>query len=306
MLSDSGFSDAMAAIKPGRVIEGRWHKRRYHVTACLGAGSNGWVWQVTYGGQIMALKMAPPSSPIWLEADKRKTLGKTWGDCLGSYVYDMDDWFWQERVFPFFVMNYVQGSSLRDYLSHGRKTQAPALLVDALRKLEVFHQCGYAFGDLNPNNLLIHGNGDVSFIDYGGVTAFNRALKEYTPRYDRATWTGRPRLAEAGHDCFAMVMVFLDCTIPKVKTLLPNRANLVLLYAIINGDPVWRPYRKVLKTVLQGNESSVRELVRQLEAVRGQADPERQGSRALDVWLYCAFISSVMLFLGLLGTLVNH
>ena len=55
--------------------------------------------------------------------------------------------------------------------------------------MDKLHQAGFVLGDLKLDNLIVTNNPiRLRFIDVGGVTLFDRSVKEYTEFYDRGYW----------------------------------------------------------------------------------------------------------------------
>src|SRR5690606_17640482 len=50
--------------------------------------------------------------------------------------------------------------------------------------------------------------------DYGGITPFGQAVRQFTQQYDRGYWLGDSRTADEGYDLFAFAMICLQLTDP--------------------------------------------------------------------------------------------
>jgi tetratricopeptide (TPR) repeat protein/tRNA A-37 threonylcarbamoyl transferase component Bud32 len=70
----------------------------------------------------------------------------------------------------YFVMEYVDGPSLRELLHHGRPmetTQACVILHGICQALSYLHDSGIVHRDLKPDNVLIDPSGNVKLTDFG-------------------------------------------------------------------------------------------------------------------------------------------
>ncbi|HEX8704218.1 MAG TPA: serine/threonine-protein kinase [Myxococcaceae bacterium] len=69
----------------------------------------------------------------------------------------------------YFVMEYVEGRSLRDLMGTGRlpQQQGLRLLIQVARAIESAHDKGIIHRDLKPENILVDGRGHVKVADFG-------------------------------------------------------------------------------------------------------------------------------------------
>jgi serine/threonine protein kinase len=70
----------------------------------------------------------------------------------------------------YLVMEFVQGKQLRDYFQENYRfttTETAALMRQLLDALDYAHRSGVVHRDINPNNLLVTANGDLSVMDFG-------------------------------------------------------------------------------------------------------------------------------------------
>ncbi|UOR10674.1 protein kinase domain-containing protein [Halobacillus amylolyticus] len=173
---------------PGMTLQGKWQGHTYRIMKKLGEGACGVVYLCKSNGYTYALKVGTDSSRLMLEVNMLKKFSKVQGVKLGPSFVDVDDWVSQKQVtYPFYVMEYVQGELLPVFLQGRSKDWIALTAVQLLSDLEHLHETGYAFGDLKTDNLLMSAS-RVRWIDVGGVTAFGRAIKEFTEFYDRGYW----------------------------------------------------------------------------------------------------------------------
>ena len=92
---------------------------------------------------------------------------------------------------PYIVMEYVNGTTLRDIVKSGRKLQTERALrisIGVLDALGYSHSHGIIHRDIKPANVMITKNGDVKVMDFG----IARALAD-----TKATMTGSTVLGTA-------------------------------------------------------------------------------------------------------------
>ncbi|MGH3309762.1 MAG: Stk1 family PASTA domain-containing Ser/Thr kinase [Streptomyces sp.] len=71
---------------------------------------------------------------------------------------------------PYIVMEYVDGSTLRELLHSGRKLlpeRAMEMLIGILQALEYSHRSGIVHRDIKPANIMLTRNGQVKVMDFG-------------------------------------------------------------------------------------------------------------------------------------------
>ncbi|GAB4072149.1 serine/threonine protein kinase PrkT [Barrientosiimonas marina] len=205
------------SIRPGTVITGKWHQRRYTIQKKLGQGAVGTVYLCVYGDRQAALKISDNSTSMMMEVNVLKSLEKVQGTRLGPSLIDVDDWTAApQKKYAFYVMEFLQGEPLGHFIKkHGSKWIG-VLLLQLLDDLERLHQAGWVFGDLKTDNLLVLAKPPkIRWIDVGGTTKMGRSIKEYTEFYDRGYWGMGSRKAEPSYDLFALAMVFLTLEYPN-------------------------------------------------------------------------------------------
>ena len=236
----------------GQVIQGKWHKRTYHIIRALGSGAVGTVYLCVADGRKVALKVSSQMSSISSEVNVLKSFQSVQGTRLGPSLIDVDDFVSKDgQTYPFYVMEYVEGVSPREFIQRNGKEWLYSLLVGLTRDLEELHRKGYVFGDLKMENLLVTRNPiRLRWVDVGGTTLQGRSIKEYTEFYDRAYWECGDRKAEPRYDLFALAMVVLRIFYPsgfeksgspvkmlqqKTNAAIKNEALRKLVLALIHG-----------------------------------------------------------------------
>ncbi|MEU6840956.1 Stk1 family PASTA domain-containing Ser/Thr kinase [Streptomyces sp. NPDC046716] len=85
-------------------------------------------------------------------------------------VYDTGEDYVDQVSIPYIVMEYVDGSTLRELLHSGRKLlpeRAMEMTVGILQALEYSHRAGIVHRDIKPANVMLTRNGQVKVMDFG-------------------------------------------------------------------------------------------------------------------------------------------
>ncbi|WP_327662539.1 MULTISPECIES: Stk1 family PASTA domain-containing Ser/Thr kinase [unclassified Streptomyces] len=93
-------------------------------------------------------------------------------------VYDTGEDYVDQISIPYIVMEYVDGSTLRELLHSGRKLlpeRAMEMTVGILQALEYSHRAGIVHRDIKPANVMLTRNGQVKVMDFGIARAMGDA-----------------------------------------------------------------------------------------------------------------------------------
>ncbi|WP_369247812.1 Stk1 family PASTA domain-containing Ser/Thr kinase [Streptomyces sp. R41] len=85
-------------------------------------------------------------------------------------VYDTGEDYIDGTSIPYIVMEYVDGSTLRELLHSGRKLlpeRAMEMTIGILQALEYSHRNGIVHRDIKPANVMLTRNGQVKVMDFG-------------------------------------------------------------------------------------------------------------------------------------------
>ncbi len=88
----------------------------------------------------------------------------THANIVGVYDYG------EEGGIAYIVMEYVEGTGLREYLNHRASfdfAQLVALMAQLLEALEFAHRCGVVHRDIKPSNLIVTNSGLLKVADFG-------------------------------------------------------------------------------------------------------------------------------------------
>jgi len=249
----------------GQVITGIWNKNRYRIESMLGRGANGEVYRVVdRHGQPFALKVSLASGEIALEHKILKQLQEVArGVDLGPTVFDLDDVQHKSgnKVF-FYVMEWVRGTNLKTFLQNRGLHWTPVLLLQLCTYLGHMHRLGHCFGDLKVDNCLVNETGGVlRLVDFGGVTPFDRGVKEYTEWSDRAWWSRGSRKAEESYDVFALSMIAVELLAPDLrgKVVVRGVPQFDLLKKAVLIDSRFNEWRRLLLAVWDGQIQTIQQ-----------------------------------------------
>ncbi|WP_409272983.1 protein kinase domain-containing protein [Neobacillus sp. SCS-31] len=261
-------------FRPGTAISGKWHRKEYVILKELGNGANGVVYLVKSGNREAALKISSDSMSITSEVNVLKSFMKARGQALGPLLLDVDDWIAPQGMFSFYVMEYIRGPGLQQFLFQKGKEWIHVLLLQLLNDLHLLHQNGWVFGDLKPENLIVAGPPPkIRCIDVGGTTMIGRAIKEYTEFYDRGYWGLGTRKAEPSYDLFAVAMIMVAAAYQGSFRKAEGGIG-QLLGAIRNKEELIF-YEPILANALRGKYSSAQEM---RDALLGCIAPPRPKS----------------------------
>ncbi|HOP02747.1 MAG TPA: serine/threonine-protein kinase [Flexilinea sp.] len=98
-------------------------------------------------------------------------------------IVQIDDYFFENGT-AYFVMEYVEGVSLKNYLDiKGDRIsfeESWEILLPIMRALAEVHQAGLLHRDVAPDNIFLCQNGETKLLDFGSSRfAFNRNMTEF-------------------------------------------------------------------------------------------------------------------------------
>lgn len=202
-------------------VIGKWNKNTYIIDRLLGYGATGNVYLARSKEGMVALKIASSTNTMSISSEvnilRQFAMGnKVQGPHLGPYFYEADDYICKFGVFPFYVMEYIDGDPFLSFIKKRGTEWLGIFLLQLLNDLHQIHQLGYVFGDLKPENLLIDKKKrQLRWFDPGGMTRHGRSIKEYTEFFDRGYWGMGTRRAEPSYDLFSVSMLLLNVGYPS-------------------------------------------------------------------------------------------
>lgn|GEM_PF-362735 len=169
-------TDAIAHIGSGTgiiIAPGDLLANRYRIESLLGSGGIGMVYRAVDRslGETVAIKLLRPevlaNDPAAFERVKEELrIARRITHRNVVRTHDIGE----SNGFPFFTMEFVDGTSLADVI-HARGALSPSAVIaiakQLLRALAAAHAQQVVHGDLKPQNLLIGPNGVLKVSDFG-------------------------------------------------------------------------------------------------------------------------------------------
>jgi serine/threonine-protein kinase len=147
----------------GKVVGGK-----YRVEQLIGAGGMGTVWlgvHVTLGNKV-AIKFIKPAYASHPDARKRFEIeARAAAKLRTKHAVQVHDFGVTDDSIPYLVMEYLEGSSLSEYLmAHGPMTgqEVGIVIGQAARALAKAHAAGIVHRDLKPDNIFLATNVEES------------------------------------------------------------------------------------------------------------------------------------------------
>jgi serine/threonine-protein kinase len=287
------------------MVKGKWNENLYRIERSLGEGENGKVYLVKKGSAFFAIKLGFDAVDHQSEVNVLKQLAKSESP-FNRFLIDVDDYHSGGKDYPFYVMKYIKGIKITDFVQAKGEQWLGLLGLHLLKKLTSLHANGYVFGDIKMENILVSDYGAVELIDFGGVTQKGRAVKQFTEIYDRGYWSAGTRIADEAYDLFAFTILFMQLSDHAhgwfFKHLLPQNRTIDFLKEKLQQEPgkELQVYVPFLQKALEGEfTSSIQayDAWRALFYKRGKpSSPKPAGGNAL-VWIQAGFIASVVLFI---------
>ncbi|MFC7372354.1 serine/threonine protein kinase [Fictibacillus iocasae] len=247
----------------GERVCGKWHQNEYVIRRLLGHGATGAVYLAESKAGPAALKIGHDSMSIISEVNVLKAFSRVQGIVLGPSLIDVDDWNSTNSRFPFYVMEYLKGENVFEFLGGHGPEWLGIIMLQLINNLQKLHEAGWVFGDLKPDNLLVTGPPyQIRWIDVGGTTQLGRSVKEYTEFFDRGYWGLGSRVAEPSYDLFAAAMVMINTAYPArfQKKSEPSKQ----LQEAVRRSVKLQPYEKMLTKALHQKYKTAEEMKRDL------------------------------------------
>lgn len=283
-------------------VIGKWRQRRYRVEKLLGEGANGKVYLVERDRSWYAMKVGMDTVDLQSEINVLKSLAAQRRSGKDAFLFDVDDLQLPGgKEYPFYIMRYVRGVTLPNYLSQHGMEWFPLLGLHLLNKLAELHAAGWVFGDLKAENVMALDYGRIELIDFGGVTAAGKSVRQFTEIYDRGYWNMGSRSADGGYDLFSFGVLCIQLHEPKrlmqlTKERLPQNRSADDLLDLASGSPGLQPYVSWLERAFRGgfpDAAAAAEAWRLLLHRR-----ERSRPAAVPLWVKGLFAGSLLLLAG--------
>jgi serine/threonine protein kinase/tetratricopeptide (TPR) repeat protein len=161
--------DLTLAVRTG-ISVGELFAGRYEIEQLIGRGGMGSVYRVRDRevAEVVALKLldANAATPEAIERFRREVrLARRVTHRNAARTYDLGE----HHSWRFLTMEYVDGESLRSFISRNRPSAARSLAfaLQMAEGLAAAHEAGVIHRDLKPANVLLERNGRVVITDFG-------------------------------------------------------------------------------------------------------------------------------------------
>jgi serine/threonine protein kinase len=307
-------SSEHAQLPPGTVVQGKWNGKKYRLERLLGIGANGQVYLASLGRSVCALKFSSEAAELQGEANVLASLDET-GRRRGRspFLLDVDDYTMDGRDMPFFAMRYVPGSPVNAHLKRHGSQWVGVIGYRLLERLAELHEAGWVFSDIKSDNVLVHGYGRVELVDFGGVTAIGRSVRQFTEIYDRGYWSAGSRTADPAYDWFACGMLWLHAVDGKrllllTRTLLPQNRHPVELMKLVRSHPRLRPLESWMERAFAGDFADSREALQQWRVAIREAERKTEPAAKGHIpgWMAGLLAGSVVLCASVAAVWLLH
>lgn len=166
--------------------------------------------------RTVALKILPPELGLDLAfADRFTREAQAMARLSHPYIVTIHE-FGRRGPFYFFVMEYVDGLSLRALLDSGHMSprEALAIVPQICEALQYAHDQGIVHRDIKPENLLLTKAGQIKIADFGLAKLIGAAATQITesvvgtPQYMAPEQKDRPAEVDHRADIYALGVVF--------------------------------------------------------------------------------------------------
>ncbi|BBH23329.1 hypothetical protein Back11_46740 [Paenibacillus baekrokdamisoli] len=289
------------SLPRGTVVRGKWKQGSYRVERLLGEGANGKVFLVERQKNWYALKIGADAVDLQSEVNVLQSIAKQKrGSGARPFLVDVDDLHASDgKDYPFYVMQYIRGMTLADYLAKQGAEWFPTVGYSLLGRLAELHDAGWSFGDLKVENVLVADYGRVDLVDYGGVTAFGKGVRQFTEIYDRGYWNAGTRTADAGYDLFSFAVLCVQLHESRrlaqlTNTLLPQNRMTDELLKLAYANKALKPLHSWLRKALLGEFKNTREATASWQQWMHRTGSLRTSAPA-PRWMKGLFVASALL-----------
>jgi serine/threonine protein kinase len=291
-------------LSPGTVIEGKWNGRKYSVEQLLGEGANGKVYLVRQGKSVFALKLGFQALDLQSEVNVLQDVSKN-KEQQSPFLIDVDDLHFEGEDIPFYVMQYIRGRHIQDYVDRHGEDWLFLIGTNLLKQLHELHRYGWVFGDLKLENIIITEYGKVELIDYGGTTPMGKSVKQFTEIYDRGYWNCGSRNADFQYDLFSMALLFIMLCDTKKRIsssipLLPQHREADYLIGVVEECQALKPLQPVLKKIILQQYRSTDEVIEEWKRCLMKVHRLPKLTIPPTRWIGGAFVASMAMFAAVL------
>jgi serine/threonine protein kinase len=287
-------------LPAGTEIRGKWNGNLYRLERLLGLGANGQVYLASSSKRPnCAVKIGLEAAELQGEANILASLDQAEQD-RSPFLLDVDDTVLEGKEVPFYIMRYIPGSPVKNYLQQKGSHWVGVIGYRLLERLAQLHDAGWVFGDIKSDNVLVSEYGRVELVDYGGMSAIGRSVRQFTEVYDRGYWSAGSRIADPAYDCFAVAILWLHAFDGKrlmqlTRTLLPQNRHPREIMKLVRTNTRLQPLEPWIEKALTGQFESTYEASRYWrETVRGEK-LSKPASDRVPVWMAGLFAASIVI-----------
>lgn len=276
------------------IIRGRWSGKKYILKEKLGAGGIGEIFMVKDdAGMPYAMKVSSDLVSITKEYGYLERFSAM---RFAPKAYELDDCEKDNRICHYFVMEYVDGDTLRailskEKLSFGSKLDIARIITDVLRGI---NDKGYVYTDLKFENIMLdRKNRRIRLVDLGSITHIGDRVKEYTAMYDRGSWKAGSRVADLSYQVFSVAILLISMLLSRDVD--PEKDRLEKLLQQLERKAYPRELYILLSDCLEGRVPDCRSLYERLGRIPRHVIPGKKLTYALNAVI--AFLSVLLMVL---------
>lgn len=272
-------------------LVGKWNKNCYTIMEKIGQGNYGKLYKCRdQKGNIQALKLSLSFSSITREYNILKRLNHL--KCIPN-VYDYDDCIYQDNLYHFIVMDFIEGINLKEYLLMYKfpLNEVYSIGLKIYIFLEKLYELGYKYTDIKLENILINKNLDIFVVDFGGVIEMDISTIEYTPCYNLLSWRDPCSKEYQEHMIFNTTMVLLSLIFNKEYS--PLMFELEDIIVKIKNSTLNKDIKNVLISGLMGTYISSNKYKEDLIKLSCTSHRFDTGFDKID----CFFVGSIVFFI---------
>ncbi|KIL34963.1 serine/threonine protein kinase [Cohnella kolymensis] len=287
-------------LPPGTKLVGKWNGKSYHLERLLGLGANGQVYLALAGGRsVCAVKIGLEAAELQGEANILASLNILEKQ-RRPFLLDVDDAVLDGKDVPFYVMRYIPGSPVKDHLRANGSHWFGVIGYRLLERLAALHEAGWVFGDIKSDNVLVTDYGQVELVDYGGMTAKGRSIRQFTEIYDRGYWSAGTRIADPAYDWFAVAILWLHCFDGKrltqlSRTLIPQNRHPRELMKLVRSNPRLKPMEAWMDKAFAGRFLDSRDACANWRETIRETHSAKAKASQVPAWMAGLFAASIVL-----------
>lgn len=143
---------------------------RFEITGMVSGGGMGEVYRArdTQLQRDVAIKLLRRSDPHDLDRFKREAeTGASFSHPHIMSVFDVGTHQHGDRAFPYLVMQFIEGQSLRKHMGGASREQLVRWLSEVADGLDALHRRGVVHRDIKPENIMIGTDDRARIVDFG-------------------------------------------------------------------------------------------------------------------------------------------